>query len=140
MREWGKAQYDPRQEALWQALNDVYQAHTFGFEACRQPMPGSPAMDREAFEKWKGRVIGQWAYEARRDKNSRGFEADDFPDSLWLYFYQRLMQAAAVPDGKPDVTTSVVTVTISTDPVWRVPMVTPVFNATATVIVTHDYL
>lgn len=84
--------YSPWQEALWQAMNDVYYAAVYGYGHTRQASPGR-AFDMQAFESWKAKVVAAWAQESVRDAGTRGADMEEIPDSLWLYWYERVLDA-----------------------------------------------
>ena len=63
----------------------------------RMPTPGKsiePTMPHQLdFSGWKERVIARWTAEANRDKLTKGVDAEEFPDNLWYYLYERFLAA-----------------------------------------------
>ena len=85
--------YSVRQEALWQALNDVYHAALFGYAGQRQPRPGE-SVDTQRYREWKARVLFRFKAEAQRDATERPLLEDDLPENLWRYWYSQSLAAA----------------------------------------------
>ena len=99
-RNWNRSQYNPYQEALWEAFDDVYHANAFGFGHCRMATPGR-AFNNAAFETWRDKICAQWEREAVRTIGTRGLEADDMPEALWLALYERMEAAAPLKPAAP---------------------------------------
>ena len=71
----------------------------------RMPTPGKiiePTLPHQLdFSGWKERVVARWRAEAGRDKLTRGLEADEIPDNLWYYLYERFLAAEEYYDNTP---------------------------------------
>ena len=82
---------------MWEALDDFYYADVGGYGNMRIPTPGKrlePSLPHQLeFSGWKERVINRWKAEASRDKLTKGLEADEIPDNLWYYLYERFLAA-----------------------------------------------
>lgn len=91
--------YDDWQEALWQALDDVYWAKYSGFDHCRQP--DYHYIDDTKFNEWREKVVMGWKSESGRDNQTRGLTIEDLPDNLWLYWYQRSLAASKLKKTQP---------------------------------------
>ena len=89
-RQWDS--YTPHQQALWEALADSYYAHAGAYAHCRMPTPGR-MLDMARLEAWQANAVQRWAYEANRDPNTRGLKRDDWPEALWQYCYERMLDA-----------------------------------------------
>lgn len=86
--------YTPRQEALWQALDDAFYAANYGYAQTRLPTPGWVIPD--GFEAWQQRVVNYWATQIRRDPGTRGITVEDCPLGLWQCWYERALAANAL--------------------------------------------
>ena len=85
--------YSNQQDEYWRALNSAYYAYTEGRMETRLPRPGR-AIDMTAFRAWQKRVEERWAVESNRDKEKRrGIRIDDWPETLWIWLYERLSDA-----------------------------------------------
>ena len=86
--------YNPYQWALWVALEDSYYADVGGYAACRMPTPGRK-LDMERFRNWQATMVRQFAYESSqaRGEGTKGLEIADWPENLWLYCYERMVDA-----------------------------------------------
>lgn len=93
-KRFNGVKYNDWQNALWQALNDVYHARTFGYIQNRRPSVFFK-YNEEEFRKWKEKVTYRWAYESgsRGEGMARGLEDSDFTELEWLYFYERMLAA-----------------------------------------------
>ena len=84
--------YSVYQEALWDALDDVYQARVFGFEHTRMPTPGM-VFNESRFRAWQNKMLNQSKIEATRDNGTRGFTDEDLTQPAMLYLYERMVAA-----------------------------------------------
>lgn len=84
--------YSPYQEALWQAFSDTYYSRAYGFSETRMPTPGLE-FDEERYLAWQQKVVYSWSCEAGRDANTRGLTKEDLPEPLWLYLFERMVDA-----------------------------------------------
>lgn len=91
-RQWERDQYTNYQWGLWTALEDSYYAHVGGYAVCRMPTPGK-VIDMDRFKRWQATMVKRWAYEATRDHLTRGLTAEDWPEGLWQYCYERMLEA-----------------------------------------------
>ena len=96
-RQWAADNYQPHQEAMWQAMTDTYYSRLYGFETCRMPSPGQ-AFDTKKFAAWKTKVVLAWDNESHRDTRMRGPESHELSDTLWLYWYERMLDAQKLID------------------------------------------
>jgi hypothetical protein len=88
--------YNNQQDEYWRALNSAYYAFTEGRLETRLPRPGR-AIDIASFRAWQKQVEERWAVESNRDKtNRRGIRIDDWPETLWIWLYQRLGDAKGI--------------------------------------------
>ena len=91
------ANYTEYQDALWEALDDFYYADVGGYGHTRLPTPGKiiePTLSHQLeFDGWKELVIKRWDAEAKRDKQTKGIQADEISDNLWYYRYERFLDA-----------------------------------------------
>lgn len=85
--------YDPYQQALWEAFEDMFYARVGGYRHTRMPSPGR-RFDQDAFNAWKAKAIKAWQSEATRDAKTRGITEGDMDASQWLCLYERLLDAA----------------------------------------------
>ena len=87
------ANYNQQQDEYWRALNSAYYAFTEGRLETRLPRPGR-AIDMSAFRAWQKRVEERWAVVSNRDRdNRRGIRIEDWPETLWIWLYERLSDA-----------------------------------------------
>ena len=90
--------YSPYQEEIWQAIDDVYHSLCYGYEDLRMGLPGEP-VDAQKFAAWQSRFTKAWQNESSRSLSSdrgiltRGPSAEEMPDNLSLYAYERMMSA-----------------------------------------------
>ena len=63
------------------------------------PTPGV-ALDEGKFKAWREKAIAAWAHESanRGTSEQRGLEESDAPESLWLYLYERILEAVKLPE------------------------------------------
>ena len=89
--------YTPYQECLWKALDDFYFADVGGYGHTRMPTPGKviePTLPHQLdLSGWKERVIERWDKESGRDRGTKGLDANEIPDNLWYYLYERFLDA-----------------------------------------------
>jgi len=89
--------YNDWQSALWDAFDDFYHADVGGYAMMRMPTPGKSLDPIHSynldFNDWKLRVQERWLVEAHRDPHTRGAVQEDFPDNLWYYLYERMLDA-----------------------------------------------
>ena len=89
--------YSKYQEALWQAFDDFYFADVGGYNNTRMPTPGKiiePTLPHQLdLSGWKELVIERWEKEAVRDKATKSLDANEIPDNLWYYLYERFLDA-----------------------------------------------
>ena len=105
--------YNAFQEALWEAFDDFYYADVGGYGSMRMPTPGKYVEPTKSwnldFNNWKLRVQERWKAEATRDAQTRGVTLEEFPENLWYYLYERMLDATAThydPIGKSTVTSN----------------------------------
>jgi len=91
-RAYQASGYSPYQAALWEAFTDTYYSRAYGFGHTRMPTPGAQFNQRE-YEAWITKATAAWARESTRDANTRGLNRGDMPEELWLYLYERLLDA-----------------------------------------------
>ena len=84
--------YNPYQLALWSAINDVYQARSFGYIHTLQPSPWF-VVDVPRYEAWKDKFCSAHEDESHRDVNTRGWQVGDLPEAAWLYLFERMIRA-----------------------------------------------
>ena len=89
--------YNDFQEALWKAFDDFYYADVGGYGGMRMPTPGKYVEPTRSwnldFNNWKLRVQERWKAEATRDAQTRGVTLEEFPENLWYYLYERMLDA-----------------------------------------------
>ena len=89
--------YNAFQDALWEAFDDFYYADVGGYGNMRMPTPGKRVEPTKSwnldFNDWKLRVQERWHAESGRDALTRGATQEEFPDNLWYYLYERLLDA-----------------------------------------------
>lgn len=84
--------YNAYQQALWDAFDDTFRAMVGGYEHTRRPTPGKE-FNLDGFDAWQEKCIKQWAIEAHRDPGTRGPAKEELPRELWLYLYERMLDA-----------------------------------------------
>jgi len=96
--EYKPNQYNPYQEALWQAINECYYAWVEGRTQFYFPSPGG-VFDLEDFVEWRTKAVKAWDEESksRGKKVTRGLTIDDLPDNMWLWLYERMLSAGDKP-------------------------------------------
>ena len=89
--------YNDFQNALWAAFDDFYYADVGGYGNMRMPTPGKYIEPTKTwnldFNNWKLRVQERWQYESGRDALTRGATQEEFPENLWYYLYERMLDA-----------------------------------------------
>ena len=89
--------YTSFSNALWEALDDFYYADVGGYGNMRMPTPGKYIEPTKTwnldFNNWKLRVQERWQYESGRDALTRGATQEEFPENLWYYLYERMLDA-----------------------------------------------
>ena len=105
--------YNAFQEALWEAFDDFYYADVGGYGNMRMPTPGKYVEPTKTwnldFNDWKLRVQERWQAESGRDAQTRGVTLEEFPENLWYYLYERMLDATDMhykPQFKPTTTTN----------------------------------
>lgn len=93
-REFDPALYKPHQEARYQAYSTAYYALYGDRLNTLRPTPGF-CYDPEKFSDWKKKFLIGGLQEAgsRGLKVARGLTEDDYPDSVWVWLYQRMLAA-----------------------------------------------
>ncbi|MAH47014.1 hypothetical protein CMI37_14400 [Candidatus Pacearchaeota archaeon] len=93
VREFKSETYDAKREASWQAINAAYYAWVHGRADCLWPTPGA-VIDAQAFRVWKDKFLATQKQEtmSRGKGLTRPILEDDWPDNLWRWLYERLMQ------------------------------------------------
>lgn len=86
--------YKPDQMARWFAVDDAYYAVVNGQEALRHASLGA-VLNQKQYENWQKTMASAWEYESRRQHGSVGMKADDMPENLRLYLFERLCAEAA---------------------------------------------
>ena len=104
-KEYTPDRFNPRQEHIYQALNDAVYGWTHGRAEMMRPTPGV-AVDMKDFAKWKVKAIAAWKQEnlTRGRGITRGIVSEDFPDSLWIWLYQRIKAAPSASLAAPQIT------------------------------------
>lgn len=92
-RDYQLKSYNARQEAAYQAINTAYYAWTHGREGSLMPTPGEK-VDMEKFRNWKTKFLKAQQEETKsRGRGwTRPIESEDWPETLWLWLFQRLIR------------------------------------------------
>jgi hypothetical protein len=89
--------YNDFQAELWKAFDDFYHADVGGYAMMRMPTPGKSLDPIHSynldFNDWKLLVQERWKVESGRDSQTRGAKEADFPETLWYYLYERVLDA-----------------------------------------------
>jgi|TARA_Y100000310_G_scaffold88641_1_gene85694 hypothetical protein len=115
--------YNAFQEELWAAFDDFYYADVGGYGDMRMPTPGKYVEPTKTwnldFNNWKLLVQERWQAESGRDALTRGVTLEEFPENLWYYLYERMLDATNkhyTPKGKPTMTSNTPTNNTCPDP------------------------
>ena len=89
----------------------------------RMPTPGKYVEPTKTwnldFNNWKLLVQERWQAESGRDALTRGVTLEEFPENLWYYLYERMLDATNkhyTPKGKPTMTSNTPTNNTCPDP------------------------